>query len=62
MTKIIMRETLRIKRTLFKAGGSMERLSQYVSELIELLLLGIIFLIALPFRILYNLGGRIASR
>lgn len=40
----------------------MERLSNYVSEIIEVLLLGVIFLIALPFRLLYVLGNRLASR
>lgn len=40
----------------------MERLSQYIGGLIELFLLGIIFLIALPFRILYSLANRLVSR
>lgn len=40
----------------------MERLTKYVSGLIELFLLGIIFLIALPFRVLYSLGNRLVSR
>lgn len=33
----------------------MERLSNYISGAIELVLVGVIYLIALPFRVLYNL-------
>ncbi len=40
----------------------MERFNNYLNGLIELVLLGIIYLIALPFRILYNLGNRLVSR
>jgi hypothetical protein len=40
----------------------MERFNNYLNGLIELVLLGIIYLIALPFRILYNLSHRLVSR
>lgn len=40
----------------------MERFKNYMGSLIELVLLGIIFLIALPFRLLYSLSHRLVSR
>ena len=40
----------------------MERFNNYMGSLIELVLLGIIFLIALPFRLLYGLSHRLVSR
>lgn len=40
----------------------MERFNKYIGMLIEILLMGIICLIILPFRILYNLGNRLVSR
>lgn len=40
----------------------MERFKNYASEIIELFLLGIIFIIALPFRVLYLLTNKPASR
>ena len=40
----------------------MERFKNYVGSLIELILMGIMYLIILPFKILYSLGNRLASR
>lgn len=40
----------------------MERFKSYMNNLVELILLGIIFLIALPFRLIYNLSSRLVSR
>lgn len=40
----------------------MERFNNFINMLIESVLVGIIFLITLPFRILYNLGNRLVSR
>lgn len=40
----------------------MERFNKYIGVLIEMLLMGIIYLVILPFRVLCNLGNRLVSR
>jgi competence protein ComGC len=40
----------------------MERFNNYVGMIIEFLIISIMFLVLLPFRILYRLGSRLASR
>lgn len=40
----------------------MERFKNYIDMLIELILMGIMYLIILPFKILYSLGNRLVSR
>jgi hypothetical protein len=43
-------------------GDFMERLSNYFGMFVEFVIMGIMFLILLPFRILYNLSNRLISR
>ena len=45
-----------------QVGEVMERFSNYVGMLIELILIGIMYLIILPFKILYSLGNKLVSR
>ena len=45
-----------------KVGGIMERFRNYIGMFIELILMGIMYLIILPFRVLYTLGNRLVSR
>lgn len=46
----------------FRTGDFMERLSNYFGMFVEFVIMGIMFLIVLPFRILYNLSSRLISR
>jgi len=40
----------------------MERLNNYFGMFVEFVIMGIMYLIILPFRILYNLSSRLLSR
>jgi hypothetical protein len=40
----------------------MERLKNYIGMFVELLIMGIMYLIILPVRVLYSLGNRLVSR
>ncbi|HOQ06391.1 MAG TPA: hypothetical protein PK127_07540 [Clostridiales bacterium] len=39
----------------------MERFNRFIDTVMELLIIGILYLIFLPFRIIYSLSGRSAS-
>jgi large-conductance mechanosensitive channel len=40
----------------------MERFNKFIDAIMEFLIIGVLYLIFLPFRILYNLSSRSASR
>ena len=40
----------------------MQRLNNYFGMFVEFVIMGIMFLIVLPFRLLYNLSNRLMSR
>lgn len=48
--------------TSVREGDFMERFNNFISMIIEFLIISIMYMIILPFRILYNLGRRLASR
>lgn len=50
------------KGTFVGIGDFMERFSNYVGVLIEFLIISFIFLLILPFRVIYYFGRRLVSR
>lgn len=46
----------------FQAGGFMERFKKFIEMSIEFIIMTVIYLVILPFRLLYNLSNRIQSR
>lgn len=41
---------------------AMERFNNFIGMLIETLLVGIIYMVILPFKVLHSLGNRLVSR
>lgn len=61
MSMILLRQA-NDKHASFRVGEVMERFKNYIGMLIELMLMGIMYLIILPFKVLYSLGNRLVSR
>jgi hypothetical protein len=53
-----------LKQLLFciRTGDIMERFNKFIDMVMEFLIVSVMFLVLLPFRILYNLSNRSASR
>jgi hypothetical protein len=62
LSKIIIEELPKKRHALSGLVKSMERFTNYVSMIIELFLMAVIYVIALPFRLLYNLSNKLVSR
>lgn len=54
--------TQMMKQFSVEVGDVMERFRNYIGLFIELILMGIMYLIILPFKVLYSLGNRLVSR
>lgn len=50
------------KGTFVGIGDFMERFTNYIGIMIEFLIISFIFLLVLPFRVIYHLGRRLVSR
>jgi len=55
-------ESSKDEAVLCRSGWIMERFRNYTGMFIELMLMGIMYLIILPFKVLYSLGNRLVSR
>ena len=62
MRQAMQMNVQRIKRFCVGAGEIMERFKNYIGMFIELVLMGIMYVIILPFKVLYSLGNRLVSR
>lgn len=59
---ILVNPVSKDKGTFVGIGDFMERFTNYVGVMIEFLIISFIFLLILPFRLIYHLGRRLVTK